>query len=198
VAARAPSVAPSVAPAADAGGAVRLAIDPSATQAHFRAREQLANRSFPSDAVGTTSEVAGNLTLGPDGSFAPDSQVTVTLGSLATDEPRRDNFIKQNTLETRRYPTATFVPRTAHGLGWPLPTAGQAAFQLDGDLTVHGTTTPTTWDMTAQFAPDAVSGSGTTTVTLAQFGMQTPRVFTVLSIEDTITLELDFRATRAP
>ena len=191
-------MAPSAPPAADASGAVRLAIDPSATQAHFRAREQLANRSFPSDAVGTTSDVAGSLTLGPDGSFAAGSQVTVTLGSLATDDPRRDNFIKQNTLETRRYPTATFVPRTAHGLGWPLPSDGQATFQLDGDLTVHGTSKPTTWAMSAQFAPDAVSGSGTTTVTLDQFGMQTPRVFTVLSIEDTITLELDFRATRGP
>ena len=193
----APTGAPTAPGAAAPTSSVQLTIDPAATQARFRAREQLANRSFPSDAVGATSDVAGAILVGPDGIVSAGSKITVKLDSLTSDDRRRDNFIKENTLETRRYPTAEFVPRTARGLSWPLPADGQASFQLDGDLTVHGASVPTTWDVTAQFSPQDVTGSGSTSVTLDQFGMQKPRVFTVLSIEDSIKLELDFRAVRS-
>ncbi|MBV9172203.1 MAG: YceI family protein [Chloroflexi bacterium] len=177
---------------------VNLELDPEHSQALFRAREQLANRSLPSDAVGTTKDVAGAIAVSADGIVPANSSVTVKLESLQSDSRQRDNFIKQNTLEVARYPTAQFQPTALHGLSWPLPESGTSTFQIDGDLTVHGVTRPTTWDLNGTFSSDDVSGSGTTVVTLDQFGMQKPRVFSVLSIDDDITLELDFRAVRTP
>jgi polyisoprenoid-binding protein YceI len=175
---------------------VRLTIDAANSQAQFRAREQLANRSLPSDAIGTNKDVEGAITVSPSGIVPEGSSITVKLDSLQSDSRQRDNFIKQNTLEVAHYPTAQFVPMALHGLALPVPDAGSATFQIEGDLTVHGVTKPTTWDMNATFSPQDVTGSGTTMVTLDQFGMQKPRVFTVLSIDDDITLELDFRAVR--
>ena len=132
-----------------------------------------------------------------DGSIAADqSKVSVDLTKLQSDESRRDNFIKSDTLQTSRYPMATFVPNATQGLPTPLPTAGQVTFQLLGDLTVHGVTKPVTWQVTANFADTTISGSATTDVKITDFGMTPPKAGPVLSIEDNLTLELAFTAAR--
>jgi len=147
--------------------------------------------------VGTSKSVSGSLVFGPDGAVQTDqSQISVDLTALQSDESRRDNFIKQNTLQTSQYPKATFVPRQVQGLPSPLPRSGEATFQLLGALTVHGVTRPATWQVTAQFADASISGNATTNVKITDFGMTVPRVGAVLSIEDGLTLELAFTAAR--
>jgi polyisoprenoid-binding protein YceI len=181
---------PTTAPA----GSIQLNLAPDGNRARFRVREQLARLSAPSDAVGATSEVTGSVGVGPNGVVPEASKITVRMDSLATDQAMRDRFIKQTTLQTQRFPTAEFQPKEASGLPWPLPTSGEMSFQLTGDLTIHGVTQPKTWEIKAQFAPNEVTGSGTTSVTLDQFGMEKPRVASVLSIDDTVVLEIDFKA----
>ncbi len=172
-------------------------VDTSNSHASYRAQEQLAGRDLPSQAVGTTSDVSGSIVLAPDGSIAADqSQIQVDLGSLTSDQSRRDNYIKGNTLQISRFPSATFVPHAAQGLPSPLPTSGQATFQLSGDLTVHGVTKPVTWQVTAQFDAGSVTGDATTNVNISDFGMTPPKAGPVLSIQDGLTLELNFNATR--
>jgi polyisoprenoid-binding protein YceI len=141
--------------------------------------------------------VSGVLLLRRDGSVVADqSQITVDLTTLKSDESRRDNWVKSNTIQTSRFPMATFTPRETQGLASPLPTSGDAAFQLLGDLTVHGVTQPVTWQITATFGDTSVQGNATTNVKITDFGMTPPRVGPVLSIEDGLTLELDFTAAR--
>jgi len=89
-----------------------------------------------------------------------------------------------------------FVPRLVEGLTMPLPTSGVVAFQLSGDLTVHGVTRPVTWQVNAQLDNHDVSGSATTTVQLSDFSMSPPKAGPVVSVEDGMGLQLDFRATR--
>ena len=182
---------------AQPGATTRLVIDSSASKASYRAREQLVGRTLPSEAVGTTTNVSGSLVLAADGSILADqSNISVDLSKLQSDESRRDNFIKGSTLQTSRFPMATFVPREAQGLPSPLPTSGEATFQLVGDLTVHGVTRPVTWQVTAQFGAATVSGAATTSVNISDFGMTPPKAGPVLSIADGLTLELAFTAAR--
>ncbi len=198
-----PSTDPSSGSAADASsagvdGSVRLVVDPNASQASYHAHEQLAGHTLPSEAVGTTHGVNGTIVLGPDGSPITDqSQITVDLSALQSDESRRDNYIKSNTLETNQFPTATFVLRQVQGLATPLPTSGSATLQLLGDLTVHGVTRAATWQVAAQFGDAGISGDATTTVNISDFGMTPPKAGPVLSIEDAVTLELALTANRA-
>ena len=181
----------------DASAATSLVLDSSASKASYHAQEQLVGRNLPSEAVGTSPAVSGSILMADDGSILPDqSQITVDLRQLKSDESRRDNFIQGNTLQTGRYPTATFVPKEADGLDNPLPTSGSANFQLLGDLTVHGVTRPVTWQVSGQFDPAAVGGTATTQVNISDFGMTPPKAGPVLNIQDGITLELDFRADR--
>jgi polyisoprenoid-binding protein YceI len=174
-----------------------LVIDSSVTRASYHAHEQLVGRDLPSEAVGTSSSVSGTLLLNPDGSLDPaQSQVSVDLSKLTSDQSRRDNFIKTSTLQTSRFPMATFTARQVQGLQTPLPTTGQTTFQLLGDLTVHGVTRPVTWQVSAQFDPSSVSGDATTDVNISDFGMTPPKAGPVLSIQDALTLELAFTAAR--
>jgi polyisoprenoid-binding protein YceI len=192
---------PANATAAAPGGSAQvltLVVDPSASHASYHAHEQLAGRSLPSEAVGTSKSVTGSIALNPDGSIIADqSQIKVDLSQLSSDQSRRDNFIKGNTLDTRSYPVATFVPREAQGLPSPLPTSGQASFQLSGDLTVHGVTRPVTWTVNAQFGDSSVNGDATTNVNISDFGMTPPKAGPVLSIDNGLTLELAFAANRS-
>lgn len=190
------AAAPTVAPAAD--GTLRLVLPPEGSEARYRAREQLAGRPLASEAVGATRAVSGSVILAPSGALVPDqSKVVVDLRTLRSDEPRRDNWIQRNTLETARFPNAELVLREAPGLPLPLPSAGQATLQLVGDLTVHGVTRPTTWEVNARFGEHEITGLASTRVKMSDFGMTPPRVGPVLGIEDELILELEFRAARA-
>ena len=111
-------------------------------------------------------------------------------------ESRRDNFIKRNTLNVAQYPTAVFVPTAVKGLPSPLPTSGDVSFQITGDLTIHGVTKPTTWQVTGKIAGQDLTGTATTNTTFEQFGMTPPRVAIVLSVDDNIGLAIDFHLTR--
>jgi polyisoprenoid-binding protein YceI len=176
---------------------VTLAFDPASTRASYHAHEQLVGRTLPSEAVGTSNAVSGSIVFDTGGSIVTDqSKISVDLSKLTSDESRRDNFIKGDTLQTNRFPMATFVAREAPGLPTPLPTSGQFTFALSGDLTVHGVTRPVTWQVTAQFAEASVSGEATTGVNISDFGMSPPKAGPVLSIEDGLTLELAFSAAR--
>jgi polyisoprenoid-binding protein YceI len=174
-----------------------FAIVAEASEARYRVTEQLAGRSLPNDAVGTTKAVAGAIVIGADGAVvAEQSKITVDLSKLESDSGQRDNFVKRNTLQVSQFPNATFVPTKVEGLSRPLPTSGEVRFTLSGDLTVRGVTKPVTWDVVAQAGAQQVSGTATTTVTFQDFGMTPPKVGPVLGVEDQLTLEMDFRANR--
>ena len=178
-------------------GSTLFTVAPESSEARYRVREQLAQRDLPNDAVGTTNNVAGSIVVDQNGAIMPErSRIAVDTASLESDSARRDNYVRQNTLETQEYPTAEFVVREAPGLPNPLPTSGEAQFQLVGDLTIHGVTRPATWEATARFDEQGAMASATTRLTLTDFGMTPPRVGPVLSIEDEARLELDLRLNR--
>ncbi len=175
--------------------ATRLEVSPG-SKAEYRVREQLARLNFPNDAVGATESVTGAVVINADGSFTPDSKLTVDLRTLRTDEPKRDGFVRENTLETARHPLAEFVPRRHKGLSLPLPSSGSATFQLIGDMTLHGVTAEQAWDVAATFAADTINAKTTTRFNFAKYRITIPRVFGLLSVDDDIRLELNLRLRR--
>ncbi|MFN8474466.1 MAG: YceI family protein [Anaerolineae bacterium] len=188
------SATKSAAPAqgAAAAGALKLSLVPENSEARFLVKEQLAGNNLPNDAVGKTKTVQGTIVLGQDAKVdKSQSKITVDVNSLSTDQPMRDGFIKRSTLETDKFPTAEFVPTEVKGLVTPLPKSGPVNFQLTGDMTVHGTTKPITWDVTGTLDGNTFKGTAKTAVKFADFNMNPPKVPRVLSLEDNIRLEFD-------
>jgi polyisoprenoid-binding protein YceI len=198
------AVAQSPAQSAAPGGGppasgLQITLVPGASEARYRSQEQFANAVSFSEAVGATSAVEGQILLDEAGKVVPNaSRITVDLSTLRSDQRTRDNYLQQNTLQTAQHPTAQFVPSEVRGLPSPLPTSGEVTFQLAGDLTLRGTTRPAVWDVRAQVSGSEVTGKATTQFTLQDYGIPKPSVARVVSIEDTIILELDFRATTGP
>lgn len=187
----------SATPAPDPTKPAKLTLT-TGSKARYRVREQLAGISFPSDAVGTTEGVTGVVVVNPDGTLdASASKITVDLKTLSSDQQMRDGYIQNRTLETAKYPTLEFVPKKVVGLpAGPLPTTGQAGFQLVGDMTLHGVTSEVTWNVVSTFANDAVAGRATTTLNFETFKMTKPTLARLMSVEDKIELEIEFRCQR--
>ena len=172
-------------------------IAPTGNEARYRVREQLVGVNLPNDAVGTTTQIAGRVLVYPDGRVVRDSsRIIVTITSLKSDKDRRDGFLQRRTLETDKFPTVELVPTALRGITGPLPAAGTKTLELLGDLTVHGVTRPTVWQVTAHMDGTSIVGSAATAFTFKDIGLDQPKVPVVLSVADTIKLEYDFRFLR--
>lgn len=177
---------------------IRFEMTAEGTEARYRVREQLASLALPSDAVGVTSAVTGVMVVNADGTIVSDeSKFVVDLTGLRSDQNRRDRYVQSNILQTNRFPTVEFVPKQIVGLDPPFTASGEVAFQLIGDLTVHGVTRSVTWEVKGT-ATDGreLTGMAATHFTFEDFGLDQPRVPTVLSVQDNIQLELDFHFVR--
>ena len=95
----------------------------------------------------------------------------------------------------RDVPHVELVPLTFQGLAAPLAPGTSKTFALVGNLTVHGVTRPTTWQVTARADGSAVVGTATTAFTFKDFNLDQPKVPIVLSVADTVRLEYDFHLT---
>jgi polyisoprenoid-binding protein YceI len=168
------------------------------SKATIRVREQLVRVNLPSDAVLTATGAKGSFELNSDGTFASGSKITFDLTTLSSDERDRDNFIKNDTMQVRQFPTAEFVPTKTSGLAMPLATNGTFTFTLTGNMTIRGKTKEVTFDVTAK--RDGIDLTATATAnpawTFGDFGMTAPSVpFRVLSVTDEIRAAIDIVAT---
>lgn len=199
----------SVGPTAAPTGAAPSAAAPSAastglswtvtdkSKATVSVREQLANISFPSDAVLVATGAKGTFQVNDDGTFAPGSQITFDVSSLTSDQSQRDSFVKQSVLNTRQFPTATLVPTKVIGLTLPLASAAHMTFTLAGKLTIHGVTKEVTFtvDCTRNGGELTAKATLAPTVKFGDFGMQQPAApGRVLSVVDEIKLTVDLVA----
>ena len=71
----------------------------------YRVNEQLAFLGSPNQAVGRTTAVTGTMEV--TGDTVERVRIEADLTQLTSDEPRRDNAIRQRGLESERFPTAT-------------------------------------------------------------------------------------------
>lgn len=177
---------------------IRFVVTPTGNEARYRVREQLMGANLPNDAIGTTTQVSGSILVYADGRIVKDSsKIIVNITTLKSDKDRRDGYVQRRTMETDKYPTVEFVPSSVRGFKGPLPASGPVTFELLGDLTVHGSTHPAVWQVTAHSEGQDVAGSATTAFTFKDINLDQPKVPVVLSVADTIKLEYDFRFARS-
>ena len=168
------------------------------SKATIRVREQLVGVSLPSDAILTATGAKGSFELNADGTFESGSKITFDLTTLTSDERDRDNFIKNDTLQVRQFPTAGFVPTKTSGLVLPLATSGTFTFTLTGNITIRGKTKEVTFDVTAKRDGSDLTATATANPSwkFGDFGMTAPSVpFRVLSVTDEIRASIDIVAT---
>ena len=168
------------------------------SKATVRVREQLVGVNLPSDAVLVATGATGAFVLKDDGTFSSDSKITFDLTTLASDQRDRDNFVKMDTLQTRQFPKAEFVPTKTTGLVLPMPASGEFTFKLTGQITIHGKTKDVTFDVVATRTGNDLTATATAAPSwkFGDFGMSAPSVpFRVVSVVDEIRVVVDLVAT---
>src|SRR6266849_8988984 len=102
------------------------------TTASYSVYENLIFQNKPNnDAIGTTYSVQGSFKIRTGTSpLVASMNITVDLSTLQSDAQRRDNFIKQNSLQTDTYPNATFVSVSTQGLPSSYSDGQTVHFQL--------------------------------------------------------------------
>jgi polyisoprenoid-binding protein YceI len=173
-----------------AGSGVRkFVIDASESSAKYVAEETL--RGLNSTAVGTSSGISGEIYLTRDGlSRDTISKFVVDLNALRSDEGMRDNYIKQNTLQTSRFPNAEFVIERIEG--FPSNYAGdnsQVELTLHGNLTVKDVTKPVSWTVLARQSGNTLTATADTDIKFSQFNM-TPPTVPIATVRDDIHLQV--------
>jgi len=180
---------------ADAGAVRRFAIVPEESQASYDVQEQFLEQNLPARAVGTTRAVEGELEFNAQGQ--PTGRVTrfrVDLRTLTSDRPRRDSAIRTRWLESDTYPYADFVSTGVQDVPAAYTEGEEVSFKLIGDLTIRNVTREVTWDVTGRLQGDIVTGRATTLINMVDFGFDPPSIAGVLTVEDGVTITLDFTA----
>jgi polyisoprenoid-binding protein YceI len=123
--------------------------------------------------------------------------VEVDLRTLDSDSDRRDGALRTRGLESERFPTATFALTEPVTLPPALGDGERASASATGDLTIHGVTNRVTIVLQAELRGDRTVVVGSAPVTLADYGIDPPTGFSVLSISDDGTFEFQLFFARA-
>jgi polyisoprenoid-binding protein YceI len=181
------------------GEALRLVLYADGSSANYRVRERLVGHDLPNDAIGKTKALSGSIAIDSGGKVIPQSsKFVVDAATFVSDQNRRDGFVRGRLLEADSYPEIVLVPTSVRGITLPLPTSGSLPFEMTANLTVRGVTRPTVWKGTAQFQSGGVTGSAATAFTFADVQMEQPRIPVLMSVADTIGLEISFNLVRQP
>jgi polyisoprenoid-binding protein YceI len=175
-------------------GATIFAIVSAESSASYTVEEELAAIG-DTEAVGTTNAIIGEIVIDANGDPVAGSRLDIDLRTLTSDETRRDNYLRGNSLESDTYPLATFVVTGVEDWAGPLEEGKTVEFTLAGNLTVHGVTREVQWEATATLEGDEITGTATTAVEMPDFEIEQPSVPVVLGVDETIRLELTITAT---
>ena len=158
----------------------------------YRVDETLAgNRA--NTAVGRTPDVTGTLTM--SGTQITAVQINADLTSLKSDDNRRDGQLQRQALETARFPQATFKLTSPIQLSAAPADGRTITATATGELTLHGVTKTVQVPIEARLSGDVVTVVGSLEIQFADYSVDQPTSFAVLSIEDhgTMEFQLHFR-----
>jgi polyisoprenoid-binding protein YceI len=197
-----PSPAVSSAPLASGGlggtwnvdTSIGSAADWSDSFVGYRVQEMLGSIGA-NTAVGRTPAVSGSLTM--DGTNVTAATITADLTALQSDDDRRDGQLRRQGIQTDQFPTAVFNLTSPIDLG-SVPVDGQKiSVTAKGTLTLHGVARDVEIPLTATLSGSTIVIQGSLPIVFADYGIEKPNSFAVLSIEDHGTMELQLFFTHA-
>jgi polyisoprenoid-binding protein YceI len=147
-------------------------------------------------AVGVTKTISGDIAV--DLTNVANSQIgdiTINISEFKSDNDRRDGFIRQNFLQSNKYPFATLTNATVVGLPTgPYQDGTTLKFQIKGTLTVHDTKRDTTFDATGTYKGGTLVVTATTDLKMSDFGIETPNIGGLLKVDDAVRLMVNLVA----
>lgn len=159
----------------------------------YRVQETLAGVGGQT-AVGRTPDVSGSLTI--EGTSVTAVQVTADLTTLQSDDDRRDGQLRRQAIETGTFPTATFELTAPIELPDNAASGEVFAASATGNLTLHGVTREVQVPIQARLENGVIVLTGSIEIVFADYQIDPPTSFAVLSVDDHGVMELQLFLTR--
>ena len=137
--------------------------------------------------TGRTSTVDGSITLS-DGELTA-TEVTVDLGSVASDQPLRDTAFRDTIMKTAEFPEATFTQDGAVKIAGTLSATDPVSVEVPGTLQLRGKEQPVVTTIDAITDGDTITVVGKVEVQLADFGIDPPKIPGVVTVRESGTIE---------
>lgn len=181
------SVSTTVLTPQDVAGAV-FAVVPGESTLTYTVREKLSSLPTESDAVGRTTALQGDIRL--DGQ----SQITVDLSTLKSDQDRRDNFVRRTIFQN--HPIAQFVTTDIGALPREYTPGTTITRQVSGMMTIRGVQKPLTLQVEARLEGDTLQILGKTDFTWDYFEIPPPNT-PIVTVKDNVHIEVLIIARRS-
>lgn len=170
-----------------------LKIVPGSSQNDVQFRSEAASETV----VGKTRTVTGFVELDPASDATPArGEVHVDLTSLKTGIDLRDRHMRENHLETSRYPEAVFTLTSLALPSGALPEGVRTAVRLQGRLNLHGVeheVAPETYLTYTSGGSPSLHIEARFTVDLADYNIKRPQ-FLVLRLAEKQQIEVNLVA----
>ena len=168
--------------------------DGSTSFVGYRVQEELAGFGA-NTAVGRTSAVTGSMTIA--GTHVTDATFEADLTGLTSDDQNRDRQLGNQGIQTNQFPTATFKLTSPIDLGSVPADGREISVTAKGQLTLHGVTKDVEIPLKAKLSGDVIVVGGSLPITFADYNIEKPNSFKVLSIDDAGTMELQLFFTKS-
>jgi polyisoprenoid-binding protein YceI len=142
----------------------------SGSQVGYRAKEVLFGQS--TEAAGRTTGVTGTMTIA--GTTVENATFTADLTGLKSDSGNRDDQVQGRILNTAQFPKATFKLTKPIDLGTVPADLKEITVDATGDLTIHGTTKPVTFKISARRNGAVIETNGSVPITWSEYDIGAP------------------------
>lgn len=170
-------------------------IDPQETLVTYEVHEVFAGKDL-NTAIGVTQAITGTIELDTqDPRQSMVGKIQVDISKLRSDNWLRDDRLRNEFLESNRYPVAVFTPKELKGLPDSYTPGEELSFDMVGDLEVHETVSPVTFQVKASLVDGWLLGTATTMVKMTDFGFDPPALGGgLIKADDQADLRIDFAA----
>lgn len=154
--------------------------------ATYSVREKLASLSLPSEAVGRTSAITGEIYM--DGR---PSKVVVDLRTLQSDQSRRDNYIRRTgSLLSERYPWAEYTVTDVGHLIGDLQQGKTISGEVTGRMKIREVERPFTFNIEARMGEGVLQLHGVAEFTWEDFQIPPPNIANFVQVQDKVRIEV--------
>ncbi|HVN69296.1 MAG TPA: YceI family protein [Candidatus Binatia bacterium] len=132
---------------------------------------------------GTVPILSGSVELAPGSEIPTSAAAVLDATRIKTDEPDRDRALESpDFFDVKNFPTWTFASTK-------IVPKNETAFEMDGDLTIHGVTQPEVLNVTVGGTPEHPEYRATAEIDRHAFKMSVTRLDP--TIGDTVDIALD-------
>lgn len=179
-------------------------IIPDKSEARYEVDEELTFLGIALNrAIGRTSQLSGEFSFYRDGTdddklVVSSGHFQVDISTLTSNDTRRDERIRNQWLESARFPLAAFEAKEVRNPPIVSPDeAGKAVewtFDLKGDMTVREVTREETFEIHLNLIEGKMVGTASALLKMKDYGFKPPSIPGLFKVEEGVLIVLEFQA----